>query len=212
MDPDRITPPQPAKATGGAIVDTSREPMRPWFATGMVTKPITEGSLMNYRIRTTVPAACAVTILWAAGGSQAIAADRVVAEGVFSTSGPAYTYDGVVPTGATAVVRAVETGSGRTVATLHVRGLAPRTNYSVHAHTGACGSDPLASAGHYQHEVGGAVDGVNELWLGFTTNPAGNGSAQSVVEWTFRTGDARSVTFHDPAQAGERVACLPVAF
>ncbi len=153
-----------------------------------------------------------VAFLAAAGSPQAAAAEHVLSEGVFSTSGPAWTYDPVVPSGASAVVRTVETGSGRTVATLHVRGFAPSTDFSVHAHTGACGRDPLASAGHYQHHVGGAVDDANELWLGFSTNPAGNGNAQAVVEWQFRAGEARSVTFHDPSQAGMRVACLPVAF
>ncbi len=148
----------------------------------------------------------------ASSGPSAAAAGRVVAEGTFSTSGAAWTYDAVVPSGAPVIVRAVTTASGRTVATLHVRGFAPRTTFAVHAHTGTCSSDPLSSAGHYQHEVGGPVDDVNELWLGFTTNPSGNGSAKAAVEWEFRAGEARSVTFHDPAQAGKRVGCLPVAF
>lgn len=166
------------------------------------------------RIGIALPAVAlgAAALLLALAGTQAAAAERVVAEGVFSTSEPAWTYDPVVPSGASAVVRAIETGSGRTVATLHVRGIAHSTDFAVHAHTGACGSNPLDSAGHYQHEVGGAVDDVNELWLGFSTNPAGNGSAQAVVEWEFRTGEARSVTFHDPARGGKRVTCLPVAF
>ncbi|MDQ3663836.1 MAG: hypothetical protein M3353_04155, partial [Actinomycetota bacterium] len=107
-----------------------------------------------------------VAFLAAAGSPQAAAVEHVLSEGIFSTSGPAWTYDPVVPSGASAVVRTVETGSGRTVATLHVRGFAPSTEFSVHAHTGACGSNPLASGGHYQHHVGGAVDDANELWLG----------------------------------------------
>lgn len=146
------------------------------------------------------------------GSPQAGAGEQVRAEGTFTTAGPAWTYDAVVPSGATAVVRTVETGSGRTVATLHVRGFTPSTEFSVHAHTGGCGSDPSGSQGHYQHQVGGAVDDVNELWLGFTTNPAGNGSAQSSVDWQFREGEAQSITLHDPARSGKRVACLPVAF
>ncbi len=170
---------------------------------------------MNRRqIRTAAPtvALAGVALLVPAVSPQAAAAEHVLSEGVFSTSGPAWTYNPVVPSGASAVVRTVETGSGRTVATLHVRDFAPNTDFAVHAHTGACGSNPLASMGHYQHHVGGAVDDANELWLGFSTNPAGNGSAQTVVEWEFRAGQARSVTFHDTSQAGKRVACLPVAF
>jgi Cu-Zn family superoxide dismutase len=155
-------------------------------------------------------AVAAAVLALAATAPHAAAADRVVSEGSFSSVGPAWTYHPLVPDGSVAVVRAVETGSGRTVATLRVRGFAPSATYDVHAHVGACGSDPAASGGHYQNQVGGAVDEVNELWLGFRTNPAGSGAAHAVVEWQFREGEARSLTFH--AATGARVACLPVAF
>lgn len=146
------------------------------------------------------------------GTSSAGAAAHVVAEDTFSTTGPAWTYDAVVPAGASAVVRTVETGSGGTVATLQVRGFAEAREFLVHAHTGSCGPNSAASAGHYQHVVGGPVDDANELWLSFATTPSGNGSAQSVVEWQVRDGGARSLTFHDPGRGGMRVACLPVGF
>lgn len=132
------------------------------------------------------------------------------ATGVFGAAGPAYTYDtALVPAGATAVVRTVETGEGSTVATLQVRGFAPGTAFDVHAHTGACGASPAASAGHYKNDPAGPADPANELWLGFTTGGAGNGSAQAAVGWLFRAGEARSITVH---AAGSRVACLDVTF
>ncbi|MDP9443182.1 MAG: hypothetical protein M3P83_02030 [Actinomycetota bacterium] len=152
-------------------------------------------------------------VLYAAAAPPAVsAASHVVAEGTFSSSGPAWTYDPIVPIRASAVVRTIETDSGQMVATLQVRDFAGAVDFTVHAHTGSCGPNPLASGGHYQHEVGGAVDAANELWLGFSTTPSGTGSAQSVVDWHFRPGGARSITFHDPDRSGLRVACLPVSF
>ena len=152
----------------------------------------------------------AAAALLAVGSAQATAAAQVRAEGVFSPTGPAFTYSALVPTGATARVHAVQTGSGTTVATLHVRGLQPHTTYAVHAHTGTCSTNPATSRGHYMDDPSGAVDPHNELWLGFTTNAAGNGRAQTVVEWQFRPGGAQSITFHQGGPT--RVACLPVGF
>ena len=164
----------------------------------------------NRTARSTV-ALGAAALLVAGWGPSAAAAGQVRAAGSFDGDGPAYTYAAsVVPSGASARVHTVETGSGKTVATLHVRGFAPNTTYAVHAHTGSCGSDPLQSAGHYMRDPSGGVSADNELWLGFTTNAAGNGRAQAVVEWQFRPGGAQSITFHHGGPA--RVACLPVGF
>ena len=166
-----------------------------------------------HAVRTTVPLAAAALLALAVGSSPAAAsAERAHSSGTFTAAGPAFTYStsSLVPVGSTAEVRVVETAAGTTVATLHVRGLASRKTYTVHAHTGSCSSSSASSGGHYQHVVGGAVDDENELWLGFTTNLAGNGSAQSVVGWEFRPGAALSVTFHQGGAT--RVACLPVAF
>ena len=151
----------------------------------------------------------AAALLVAFGTAPAAAGGQVRAAGTFDADGPAYTYSSVVPAGASARVHAVRTGSGKTVATLHVTGFAPNTTYGVHAHTGTCSSDPMTSRGHYMHDPSGPVDAHNELWLGFTTNPAGNGSAQAVVDWQFRAGAARSISIHHGGTP--RVACLPVS-
>lgn len=164
-------------------------------------------------VRTSLPmAAAALLALSVASSPAAASAELARGAGTFASDGPAYTYSpaALVPVGATATVKVVETAAGTTVAASQVRGFAASESYAVHAHKGACGSSPSASGGHYQDVVGGAVDDENELWLGFTTNPAGNGSAQSGVDWEFRPGDALSGTFHHGGPT--RVACLPVAF
>ncbi len=127
-----------------------------------------------------------------------------------------------LPVGAWARVRSVETGSGKTVVTLQVRGFAAGATYGAHAHYKPCGAAtaPLASGAHYQNVVDPAVlasaaslgtdyetiasvdadyaNPDNEVWLDLTTDADGNGSAQTVVDWQFR-GDApvvRSVVIH----------------
>lgn len=164
-------------------------------------------------VRTLAPlAAAALTASVLAASPAAASANLVYAAGTFAAGGPAYTYSPstLVPVGATAEVRVVETAAGTTVATLQVRDFAASTTYAVHAHIGPCSSSPGTSLGHYQDSSTGGVNPENELWLGFSTNKAGIGSAQSVVGWEFRPTDALSVTFHHGGPT--RVACLPVAF
>lgn len=171
--------------------------------------------------------------LSAAGGLLALAphgpavasADRVRAEGALVR------YDtSAVPAGATARVQAVATGSDATVVTLHVRGLTPGRTYGAHVHVRACGaSDPAAAGGHYQDQVAPPGQAAkrfyanpdNEIWLDVTPDAAGNGSAQTRVEWRTRAGGAGSVMLHaaptsaveDMAgTAGPRVGCLTVGF
>ena len=153
-----------------------------------------------------------------------------------------------LPAGAWARARAVETGSGKTVVTLQVRGFEANETYGAHAHYKPCGSAtaPLATGAHYQHHIDPAVlataaatavdyrtiasidplyaNEENEVWLDLTTDGDGNGSAQTVVPWQFRTDadlTARSIVVHvnhtshggtPPAgNAGARLGCLTVA-
>jgi len=174
-------------------------------------------------LRTAVPLATASLLLTGIGlaAPSSASAELVHAAGTFTSTGPTYTYspDTVssadrVPSGATAEVRVVATAAGTTVATLQVRGFPANRTYGVHAHIGPCGILSGTSLGHYQNVVGTGssyVNDENELWLGFTANEAGNGRAQSVVDWQFRPGGAQSITFHYGA-ANVRVACMPVAF
>ncbi len=64
----------------------------------------------------------------------------------------------------------------------------------------------MGGGGHYQNEVGGAVDNVNEIWLTFTTNAMGKGSSKAEHGHLARE-DARSIVIHDYADKA-RIACL----
>ena len=168
-------------------------------------------------------ATMAVSLAGAAAPAQA-AAERVRAEG------PLVRYDAaLVPEGATARVQEVRTASGSTVVTLHVRGLLANRDYGAHAHVNACGSTGAAAGPHYQQVVAPAdhatdpnyANPANEVWLDLTTDSEGNGSAQALQGWQFRTGGAGSVILHlrhtssEPGTAGTagaRVACLSVPF
>ncbi len=156
--------------------------------------------------------------------SAPAAADRVRAEGALVS------YDAaLIPPGATARVQEVRTSAGATVVTLHVRGLLPGREYGAHAHVNACGGTGAAAGPHYQNTAapaGHATDPAfanagNEVWLDLTTDAEGNGSAQALVRWQFRTGGANSVILHasrthtEPGvagTAGSRLGCLTVAF
>ena len=152
----------------------------------------------------------------------------------------AFTYDLTqVPVGARVVVRAVPTGSHKTVVTLHAWGLLPDETYGAHAHYRPCGATGAAAGAHYQNAQDPAVGGSettasvdssyanpgNEVWLDLVTNEDGNGRAQTVVDWAFRptaTGAPRSVILHlnptstggsvPPGNAGARLACVTVPF
>jgi Cu-Zn family superoxide dismutase len=108
-------------------------------------------------------------------------------------------------------VHSVETGSGRSIVTLHVRGLVPGRGYGAHVHVGACSDNK--GRGHYLHDPAGGANPHNEVWLDLTANPAGNAHAKADVAWTFRPGQANSVVIHDrhtdvTGAAGAKLACL----
>ncbi len=118
-----------------------------------------------------------------------------------------------VPVGARVVVRAVPTGSHKTVVTLHAWGLLPDETYGAHAHYKACGATGAAAGAHYQNAQDPAVGGSettasvnpsyanpgNEVWLDLVTNDDGNGRAQTVVDWPFRPTATGAPPLGDPA-------------
>ena len=163
-------------------------------------------------------AAAAVAALpaGAAAGDHPVTTDATMAVPALATDG--FTYDPAqVPVGSRVRVHAVETGGGKTVVTMQVKGLLPERSYGAHAHVAACGATGAAAGGHYQY-LPGVVSPENEVWLDFTTDADGNGSAQTVVDWEFAPATARSVTLHalptDPTTggAGARLGCVTVAF
>lgn len=162
------------------------------------------------------------------GPVQVVATMAVPAQ---ATTGFTYAPD-QVPVGSRVRVHSVATGGGKTLVTLHVRGLLPNESYGAHAHYRPCGATGLSAGAHYQDLADPAVNGsetaasmdpayanpANEIWLDLETNAAGNGRAQSVVDWTFRPATARSIILHvnptNPANgtAGARLGCVTVGF
>jgi Cu/Zn superoxide dismutase len=122
---------------------------------------------------------------------------------------------------ATAQVTAVEDGDETTV-TLKVQGLdhaAAGTELGAHVHSGSCVEGNGAAAGpHYNTTGGTTISDETEVWLDFTVQPNGTGSATATVPFTIGAGGAGAVvihalhTDHPTGAAGARWACLPVAF
>ncbi|MEV3853248.1 superoxide dismutase family protein [Streptomyces sp. NPDC050095] len=162
--------------------------------------------------------------VFAAGGGGGGAADCywMRAEARFAppmafVPSPAITYDmKLVPAAASIAVAQRGDESGMKVE-LDVEGLAPGHAFGAHVHQKPCGVDPAAAGGHYQHvadpkrETEG--NAANEVWLDFTTDAAGKGTATVRKSWGLRRGEAGSVVIHDvPGGAGTRVACFTVPF
>lgn len=112
---------------------------------------------------------------------------------------------------------------------LRVHGLQPDRTFGAHVHRKPCGTKPADSGAHYQDVVDPKqpsadpeyANPANEVWLDFTTDGRGNGSAESSVVFFFRAGEARSVVIHEHAtetgpghagMAGARLACVNVPF
>ena len=111
----------------------------------------------------------------------------------------------------------MKVGVDTTKVTAELEGLDPALVYSAHLHDKRCAD---GGGGHYQNEIGGAVDWVNEIWL--TTFDTGFGivaaegtneaKATGAADWSARTtstdpesSNALSVVVHAPG--GARVAC-----
>lgn len=141
----------------------------------------------------------------------------------------AFTYDEIaVPAGAEMTLTAMPAGTG-TVIELSVTGFAPDRAYGSHAHVNPCGPTGDDAGPHFQNEqdpVTPSVDPayanpMNEIWLDFTTDAQGAGTATAEVPFTFAERAPASVIIHEmptatgPGEAGtagERPACLTVPF
>ncbi|MCC5580282.1 superoxide dismutase family protein [Microtetraspora sp. AC03309] len=153
----------------------------------------------------------------------------VLARGTFvspATARNAFTYEpATVPAGARAKVFAAYPSNGKTTVRLAVHGLLPNRKYGAHVHVNPCGATGSAAGGHFQHEPSAdpsAANPANEIWLDFTTDRRGNGSAYAVQNWQFDSRRPGSVVIHEqhtshgdpppPGSAGARLACLTVPF
>jgi len=107
--------------------------------------------------------------------------------------------------------------NGGTDLRLMVRGLPANRSFGAHVHVTPCGSDPLASGGHYQHGTTGTL-AEREVWLDFTTNADGEGVGTTHIPWLITAGTAGSVVIHaNPTNpttgaAGARLVCTNVPF
>ena len=97
----------------------------------------------------------------------------------------------------------VRTPSNKTIVDLTAFGLMPDTTYPSHVHNQAC--DDGNGGGHYQNEIGGPVDPINEIWVTFTTNNQGIGKGFAKNEFYSRP-EAQSIVIHDTDLA--RIACV----
>jgi Cu-Zn family superoxide dismutase len=159
--------------------------------------------------RTSVAAAAAVVVV----PTAAVAAQVLVDHG----HGPTVTHDAAY-TGIATQVHAWTRGESTRVR-LMVEGLPPGRTFGAHVHTGRCGTDPLASGGHYQHSTDAAVPlAQREVWLDVTSDAKGRGVSTTTVPWSFEPGTAGSVVIHalptssTTGAAGARLACTTVDF
>ncbi len=95
---------------------------------------------------------------------------------------------------------------GTTIVGVHIRGLDADTTYPTHVHDQPCSATPPGGS-HYQHQVKGPVDAVNEMWPTITTNRRGNGSGFATHEHRARA-TAQSIVVHYPSNTSIRLACV----
>lgn len=98
---------------------------------------------------------------------------------------------------------------GTTRVVVRVRGLDPDTTYPTHVHNQPCSATP-AGGSHYQHEIGGPVDPVNEIWPTITTDDRGRGIGVAIHGERARD-DARSIVVHHPPDTSIRLACIDLS-
>lgn len=110
-------------------------------------------------------------------------------------------------------VSACPAASGLTIK-LAVTGAAPNRMYGAHVHVLDCAA---GAGGHYRNNPEAGATASNEVWLDFTTNSTGAGSASTTTAWPIATGQANSVVIHDhmtesSGAAGPKLTCVTVGF
>jgi hypothetical protein len=144
-----------------------------------------------------------VSIGWLAAASLAVVfAPSVLALGATVTRGEIHPFATGFGQPITGRAQMLRTPDGKTIVSVHVKGLAARTTYGAHVHQLPCGSSE--ADGHYKHDPAGPAAPPNEIWPGFTTNAAGVGNGNASVQWTAGAA-AVSVVIHAPG--GAKIAC-----
>ena len=139
------------------------------------------------------------------------------------TANPAFAPSVADPTnpaaGAQGLVIVVSVPAHRTLVLLVVKGLPAGRSFGAHVHRDSCSS--AFGGPHYQAPdpttpTTANADENHEVWLDFTTNPAGNSRSLAVAPFEILPG-ARSVVIHQAdhtatgGTAGQRLACLDIA-
>jgi hypothetical protein len=96
----------------------------------------------------------------------------------------------------------IRTADGKTIVTVRATGLSPNTTYGSHVHQQACGIGD--ADGHFRFDPAGPAAPPNEIWPGFTTDAAGVGNGQAIVDGTAGP-NAVAVVIHAPG--GAKIAC-----
>lgn len=150
-----------------------------------------------------------IVLLLAAVALVFTVASPAQGSGALVTSGTFVTLTGGADLGYAVEGRAVmvrtPADAGRTRVMAWVRGLDPDTTYPTHVHNLPCSATPPGGS-HYQHEVGGPVDAVNEIWPVVTSNAFGAGRGTAVHDHWARA-DAMSIVIHYPSDTSIRLAC-----
>lgn len=129
-------------------------------------------------------------------------APSVLALGATTTRGEIQAFATGIGLPITGRAQMVRTPDGKTIVSVHVEGLAANTAYGSHVHQLPCGT--ADADGHYKNDPAGPAAPPNEIWPGFTTNDAGVGNGNAIVDWTAGA-TAVSVVVHAPG--GAKIAC-----
>ncbi len=164
---------------------------------------------------------------------QGATSEQDIATGIFTPYAEgivAVTYDPeLAPAGSTATVTVLPAADSTSVR-LSVSGFPANRAYGAHLHVKPCGPAGDAAGPHYQHQADPAAQASppsvdpdyanprNEVWLDFTTGPAGNATAASDLAWRFDPARTpKSLIIHaqttktgpgEAGAAGARIACL----
>ena len=102
---------------------------------------------------------------------------------------------------ATYAVETTQDATGDTHVGIRLSGLAPRTEYTVHAHEAPCGEDGFDSGPHYQDVITfhshPAFAERNEIRIPLRSDRRGRAQGSTTVQWQFPPGrTARSLLLH----------------
>lgn len=99
---------------------------------------------------------------------------------------------------------------GNTVVTVNVTGLTASAEYPAHVHDHACSA--AKGGGHYKLDdsVADTME-TNEIWVGFTADADGMGTATAMAMGHVARAAAQSIVIHSPDDSAVRLGCADLA-